>query len=206
MPLPAAERRWAWGWALAAMAVASLPYLFLLGVTPPGRVFWGFVNNPDDHCVYLAWMRQAADGHFFVQNLFTGDRQSGRSINLFFWALGTLARFTHLPLALVYHLARFGFGALLLVLGYHLAALLTEDRLSRRAAFGFVALSSGLGWLMWPGPGDSPPGVPADTWQPEAITFLSLYANALFCASMAAMVGRRASARRRLRLRLVKIV
>ncbi|HLB77720.1 MAG TPA: hypothetical protein VJO72_11855, partial [Candidatus Dormibacteraeota bacterium] len=189
MPLPAAERRWAWGWALAAMAVASLPYLFLLGVTPPGRVFWGFVNNPDDHCVYLAWMRQVADGHFFVQNLFTGDRQSGRSINLFFWALGTLARFTHLPLALVYHLARFGFGAFLLVLVYHLAALLTEDRLSRRAAFGFVALSSGLGWLMWPGPGDSPPGVPADTWQPEAITFLSLYANALFCASMAAMVG-----------------
>src|SRR6266849_2508431 len=189
MPLSAAERRWAWGWALVVMAAASLPYLLLLGITPPGRVCWGFVNNPDDHCVYLAWMRQAADGHFFFQDLFTGDRQPGRTINLFFWTLGILARFTHLPLALVYHLARFGFGAALLVLVYHLAAFLTEDRLSRRAAFGFAALSSGLGWLMWPWPGDSPPSVPADTWQPEAITFLSLYANALFCAAMAAMAG-----------------
>src|SRR5712691_6443530 len=189
MPLPAAERRWAWGWALAAMAVASLPYLFLLGVTPPGRVFWGFVNNPDDHCVYLAWMRQAADGHFFLQNLFTGDRQPGRTINLFFWALGLFARFTHLPLALVYHLARFGFGALLLVLVYHLAAFLTEDLLARRAAFGFAALSSGLGWLFWSGSQENPLISPVDAWQPEAITFLSLYANALFCASMASMIG-----------------
>jgi hypothetical protein len=172
------------------MAAASLPYLLLFAVAPPGRVFWGFVNNPDDHCVYLAWMRQAADGHFFLQNLFTGERQPGRTINLFFWTLGMLARFTHLPLALVYHLARFGFGALLLVLVYHLAAFLTEDRLARCAALGFVAVSSGLGWLIWPGKVVIDPlGAPVDTWQPEAITFLSLYANALFCAAMAAMAG-----------------
>jgi hypothetical protein len=190
MPLPAAERRWAWSWALLVMVAASLPYLLLLAITPPGRVFWGFVNNPDDHCVYLAWMRQAADGHFFFRNLFTGDRQSGLTVNLFFWALGTFARFTHLPLAIVYHLARFGFGTLLLVLVYHLAAFVTEDRRSRRAAFGFVAVSAGLGWLIWPGTAVTDPlHAPVDTWQPEAITFLSLYANALFCAAMAAMVG-----------------
>src|SRR5438445_9695793 len=128
MPLPAAERRWAWRWALLVIAAASLPYLLLLAITPPGRVFWGFVNNPDDHCVYLAWMRQAADGHFFFRNLFTGDPQSGRTINLFFWALGSLAGIIHLPLALIYHLARFGFGVLLLVRVYHFAAFLSEDR------------------------------------------------------------------------------
>src|SRR5438105_1795999 len=139
MSLSADERRWAWGWALAVMAAVSLPYLFLLAITPPGRVFWGFVNNPDDHCVYLAWMRQAESGRFFLQNLFTGDPQPGRTINLFFWLLGVLARITHLPLSLAYHLARFGFGALLLVLVYYLAALLTEDTHSRRAAFAFVA-------------------------------------------------------------------
>jgi hypothetical protein len=190
MPVTAAERRWARGWALAVMALASLPYLLLWAITPPGRVFWGFVNNPDDHCVYLSWMRQAEQGHFFLQNLFTGDPHPGRQINFFFWLLGLLGRITHLPLALIYHLARFGFGALLLVLAYDLAAFLTDDRASRRAAFGFTALSSGLGWLFWP-PADAPyPFVyPIDTWQPEAVTFLSLYANALFCAAMAAMVG-----------------
>jgi hypothetical protein len=189
MPVTAAERRWAWGWALAVMSLASLPYLLLWAITPPGRVFWGFVNNPDDHCVYLAWMRQAEQGHFFLQNLFTGDPHPGRQINLFFWLLGLLGRITHLPLALVYHLARFGFGALLLVLAYDLAAFLTEDRSSRRVAFGLTALSSGLGWLFWPPADANPLGYPIDTWQPEAVTFLSLYANALFCAAMAAMVG-----------------
>lgn len=185
MSLSAAERRWAWGWGLVVMVAASLPYLFLLLITPPGRVFWGFVNNPDDHCVYLAWMRQAELGRFFFTNLFTGDPQPGRTINLFFWVLGLLGRLTHLPLAIVDHLARFGFGALLLALVYQLAACFTENRLARRAAFGFAALSAGLGWL-FPAP---PIFAPVDTWQPEAITFLSLYANALFCASMAAMVG-----------------
>src|SRR5436189_2752495 len=110
MPVSAAERRWAWGWALVAVALASLPYVLLLRRTPAGHVFWGFVNNPDDHCVYLAWMRQAEQGHFFFRNLFTGDPQSGRTINLFFWVLGVLARLTHLSLPLVYHLARAGGG------------------------------------------------------------------------------------------------
>jgi hypothetical protein len=189
MTVSSAERRWAWGCALAVVTLASLPYLLLWAITPPGALFWGFVNNPDDHCVYLAWMRQAAEGHFFLRNLFTGDPHRGLTINLFFWLLGTLARITHLPLALVYHLARAGFGAGLLVLVYHLAALLTEDCLTRRAAFGFAALSSGLGWLFWPGPDTPPLASPIDTWQPEAITFLSLYVNGLFCAAMAAMVG-----------------
>jgi hypothetical protein len=190
MPVAAAERRWAWGSALAVMALVSLPYLMLWAITPPQGVFWGFVQNPDDHCVYLAWMRQAWQGQLFFENLFTTDPQRGLTINLFFWLLGKLARLTHLPLALVYHLARAGFGALLLVLVYHLAAFFTEDRLTRRTVFGFAALSSGLGWLLWPPP---PPAnahaYPVDTWQPEAITCLSLYANALFCAGMAAMVG-----------------
>jgi hypothetical protein len=189
MPVSAAERRWAWAWALVVVALISLPYLMLWALTPPGRVFWGFVQNPDDHCVYLAWMRQAWQGQLFFQNLFTTDPQRGLTINLFFWLLGSLARLTHLPLALVYHLSRAGFGALLLVLVYHLAAFFTEDRLTRRAAFGFAALSAGLGWLFWPAPGSNPLAYPVDAWQPEAITFLSLYSNALFCAAMAAMAG-----------------
>jgi hypothetical protein len=189
MPVAVAERRWAWGCALAVMAIVSLPYLLLWAIQPPGASFWGFVQNPDDHCVYLAWMRQAWQGQLFFENLFTTDPQRGLTINLFFWLLGSLARLVHLPLALVYHLARVGFGALLLVLVYHLAAFFTESRLTRRAAFGFAALSAGLGWLFWPPPRAYSMAYPVDTWQPEAITFLSLYANALFCAGMAAMVG-----------------
>src|SRR3989442_11370530 len=120
MPLPASERRWVWIAAIAVATLASLPYLLLWAITPPDKLFWGFVNNPDDHCVYLAWMRQAEQGQFFFQNLFTTAPQRGLTINLFFLLLGLLGRVTHLPLAVVYHLARFGFGVLLLVLVYYL--------------------------------------------------------------------------------------
>jgi hypothetical protein len=187
--LSAAERRWAWSAALLIMAAVSLPYLLLAGIAPDDTVFWPYLNNPDDHAVYVAWMRQAEQGGFFFQNLYTGEEQRALTVNLFFWVLGSIARFTHLPLVLIDHLARVGFGALLLVLVYQLAAFFTEDRRVRRAAFGFVAFSSGLGWVFWPPERSEPTRYPVDTWQPEAITFLSLYANALFCAGMAAMVG-----------------
>src|SRR2546421_130161 len=51
-----------------------------------------------------------------------------------------------------------------------------------------VCLSSGLGWLpfWWHLPGTNKP---VDTWQPEAITFLSLYLSPLFCFSMALQIG-----------------
>src|SRR3989442_11142723 len=111
MPLPASERRWVWIAAIAVATLASLPYLLLWAITPPDKVFWGFVNNPDDHCVYLAWMRQAEQGQLFLRNLFTSDPQSGLTINLFFLLLGLLGPVTHPPPALIFHLARLGLGA-----------------------------------------------------------------------------------------------
>lgn len=184
---PIAPREWRWVLAATALLllVASLPYLLIAWSTPAGMVWPGILYNFDDQTVYLAWIRQARDGHFFLRNLFTNEPQSGHYLHLYFAALGVIARLTGIPLA--YHLGRVAGGAALLPLLYRLGALLTDKVAQRRLIFLVVALSAGLGWLTM-GPRVEL-SQPVDTWQPEAITFLSLYTNGLFSASLAAMAA-----------------
>src|SRR5437588_5068223 len=104
---------WVIGIAIFAMAITLLPYLFgysLLGLNPRFGWYSWLGYNLDDSCVYLSWMRQAADGHLFQRNLFTTQPQIGHQVNLFFLALGSVARFSHLPLTAVWHLARILLG------------------------------------------------------------------------------------------------
>ena len=158
-----------------------LPYLYGFSISH-GRQFLWLGYNLDDSCVYLSWMRQAADGAPNTLNLFTTDPQHGIAPNPLFWTLGHIAGVCRLPLIAVYHLARLVLGFALLMLVWELIVALIANRQSQRNAFLFVCFSAGLGWLpLWwsqPLPG------PIDTWQPEAITFLSLYLSPLFCFSM----------------------
>jgi len=173
------------------MAVTLIPYLWgatLTGARPALGVFSWFTFNTTDHCVYLSWMRQAADGHFFQHNLFTTEPQSGYQFNLFFLALGLISRITHLSTTCVYQLARLGFGAALLRAVWWLLELLVSERRARIAAFWVVCFSAGLGWI----PGLWEMGLvrgPVDSWQPEAVTFLSVYLFPLFSVSMLLMAG-----------------
>ncbi len=185
------ETRWAFGVAIAVMAVTMLPYLFgamLIGAAPARGWFSWLGYNLDDSCVYLAWMRQAADGSFFQRNLFTTDPQLGHQFSLFFLLLGNVARFAHLPLLLVYQVARLLLGVAFLRAVWWLIRMLVAEGRARRAAFLLVCLSAGLGWL----PGQwrhSGLNSPVDVWQPESITFLCLYQSPLFLVSLLLMVG-----------------
>jgi len=189
---PAArDRRWAMLVATGVMAITLLPYLFgysLLGLHPARGWFSWLGYNLDDGCVYYAWMRQAADGQIFQRNLFTTEPQSGRQVNLFFLLLGNIARFTHLSLPVVWQAARLILGVAFLRAVWWLLELLLNEARARRAAFLVLCFSSGLGWLpgLWR---DSGHDAPMDVWQPEAITFLSLYLNPLFVVSLLLMVG-----------------
>ena len=137
------ELRWAVLMAGVVMLITCLPYLYVASLAPPGTTFSGLLCAADDHCVYLSWEQQGAQGRFLMRNLFTGDAQRGIYVSLFSWLLGSTARFTGLPLILVHHGARVLFGALALVLAYRLFALFTSDIAARRAAFWFTAFSAG---------------------------------------------------------------
>ncbi len=185
---PRGERCCRFYFAVGALTLllASAPYLWGYLLTPPGRIYTGFAYNIDDTAVYLSWMRQAENGHFFLRNQFAVEPQRGVLFNLFFYLLGSVVRVTHLPAVAVYHGARVICGALLL---WAVAALLREtlrEERARRTAFALVCVSAGLGFV-WAGNGGTAEQGPVDSWQPEAITFLSLYYAPLFIAALALM-------------------
>ena len=169
------EYRWASWVAIGIMALTCIPYVVGYVTTPAGYHFLGFTYNVDDAFGYLSWMRQAADGHFFLRNLFTTEPQSSRGFNLLFFALGTFARITHLSLVAVFHLTRIAFGIALLLAIYGMSAFWLEDKRSRRIGLLIVGLSAGIGWLFH---GEAMFSS-VDRWQPETITFLSLYPSPL---------------------------
>jgi hypothetical protein len=189
--LSAPEWRWVILLSLAVMAVTCIPYLFGWYITPPGFRYMGLLANPDEHNVYLGWMRQAERGRVLFFDPFTAEPQQARFFHGFFLALGIAARLTRIPLVWVYHIARVISGVLLLASVYLLAAQLFDDRLRRRLAWGFVAFSSGFGWLyalVNPTAGVHPIDFGPGLVMPEAITFLSLLLNPLFCFSVWLMV------------------
>ncbi|MCE5324516.1 hypothetical protein LLG46_14545 [bacterium] len=179
------ERNWVFMCAAAIMLLTTLPYIFGLFLTPKGYHFLGLTHNIDDGAVYLSWMRQAADGHFFIRNLFTNDPQSAKAFNILFLVMGNFARVTHLPLIIVFHLFRivFGFGLILAI--WKFSKLFLYESKQRIVLMVLVGFSSGIGWLV--SPGQLPRSV--DLWQPEAITFLSIYLNPLFLFSQILMLG-----------------
>lgn len=179
-----------YGVATAVLAATMLPYAIgyaIVGARPALGWFSGFTFNVADNCVYLAWMRQAADGDVFQRNLFTTESQHGWQVNVFFFGLGTLSRVTGLPLALAYHLARLAMGFVLLRTVWWLLNLLLVPERARRAAFLLVCVAAGLGWLpgLWTRSIDGP----VDIWQPESVTFLALYLFPLFALALTLMVG-----------------
>jgi len=189
--LSAPEWRWVILLSLAVMAVTCIPYLFGWYITPPGFRYMGLLANPDEHNVYLGWMRQAERGRLLFFDPFTTEPQPARLFHGFFLALGVTARLAQVPLIWAYHIARVIGGMLLLVGVYVLAAQLSDDRLTRRLAWAFVAFSSGFGWLYAlanPTAGVHPVDFGPGLVMPEAITFLSLLLNPLFCSSMWLMV------------------
>jgi hypothetical protein len=182
--------RWAAILAAVFMLLTCLPYLFGLAIRPSGYYYSGLLTNPDDHNVYLSYMRQAHDGRLLFTDQFTTEPQRGLMLDVFWLALGLFARVTHLPLPIVYHLARVVAGWLLLMAVYWLAAQAITSPAGRRVALILTATASGFGWLFHPGPGqphpvDYGPGLV----MPEAITFLTLLLNPLFAFSVFLMVA-----------------
>lgn len=106
--------RFFWLLLLGVPALTLLPYLILYATAPPGTAFTGFFFASDDLESYLTDMRLAAYGWKW-NFMFTAEDTRGGYIFLYYIFWGKLALWLHLPLIVVFHLARIT-SSLLLIL------------------------------------------------------------------------------------------
>ncbi len=171
--------------------LASATAIFGYAISRPEMQYVGAAYNIDDNCVYFSWARQAADGHFFIRNLFTTTLQHPIQFNLLMLAMGGLARLTTLPIPVTLNICRIvGSIALLALINRLYRVLMPHNAFARLSALAFACLGSGFGWMFWPKWADKNPGnMPVDTWQPEVFTFQSINFSALFVFGMILIVA-----------------
>ena len=184
------EWRWIALVTVALLIASSLPYVARWATVAEGWRFTGLVFNPQDGHSYIAKMRQGLEGSWRFRLAYTPERHAGAPVYLFYLLLGHIARWTGLPLIVIYHAARVAGGALMLMALYALASRLDAGdggspgaRVGqRRAMFLLASLGAGLGWLL------GFLGVmTSDLWVAEAYPAYALLVNAHFPLSIALM-------------------
>ena len=133
----------------ALAAITAIPYLYAYAVQPSGHVFVGFFYLWDDATTYLAKMREGWEGSWAWQNRYTTESGPTAYLFLFWIFLGHVAAVTHLPLLVVFHLARVAAAFALMAAGWLFITHFVADRTARRFAMFFLAFGLGLGLVIW---------------------------------------------------------
>src|SRR6266571_7454 len=145
----ASEWRLPIGVGVALAVITAIPYAAAYLSQPSGHVFVGFFYLWDDATTYMAKMREGWEGSWAWQNRYTTESSPTAYLFMFWIVLGHFAALTHLPLILVFHLARVA-GAIALMAGAWLSIChFIEGRAARRFALFFVAFGLGLGLVIW---------------------------------------------------------
>lgn len=192
------ERRFALGVGIALTAITALPVLFGWWWTPPGYTFTGVSGlTAGDQHVYYSYIEQTRDGALEVRDLYTGEPTGGRMVQLPWFAIGLLARWTGWNAVVAFHVARLAlivpFVAFLSVV---IAMFLRNPiagisaRALRRLALLLATLGMGAGALL--GSPILPTVVddrgwsnwPLDFWVPEAFPFLAMLRSPHFILSL----------------------
>ncbi len=134
---------------LALAVLTTLPYVAAALRTPTGYVFSGVLTAYDDTFTYFAWMRQSADGHLFLCDLFTSEPQPSEFFLPLWNILGLIARVTRIPIPLTFHAVRLLAGLLLLIVARDVAGSVMKSRTRVRYSLWLYAMSGGLGWLVF---------------------------------------------------------
>jgi len=180
---------------LTLAVLTTLPYVIAAVRTPAGYTFTGVLTAYDDTFTYFAWMRQSADGHLLMCDLFTSEPQSCEFFLPLWTILGFIARITHLPIAVTFHAARLLAGLLLLIAARSVVVSVIKSRRRVRYTLWLYAMSGGLGWLVFAVNnrchlfgGVSTEGA-IDLNLPEAFAFRSVFAQVHFAIGAALVFG-----------------
>ena len=180
---------------LALAIITSMPYLLAAMRAPSGHVFTGILTAYDDTFTYLAWMKQGANGHLLMCDLYTAEPQGCEFFLPLWTVLGFTARITGAPVVVIFHAARLLAALLLLIVARSASRRIMKSRTRLRFSLWMYAFSGGLGWLVyavnnWNAflKARAITGA-ADLDLPEAIAFRSAYAQVHFTIGAALICG-----------------
>ncbi len=167
-------------WAALLLLVSFAPIWVGYASAVDGWRFTGFhASELNDLQSYMAWIRQARDGHLLFVDKFTSEPHGRVIFHPLFWAIGAAARFTGASMIAVWHLAQ-GLAVVLLAFAIHrFSAELSDSRPTRALTLVLATTASGLGWL-FPGAASTPiTGRPIDLWMVEANQFRAICSSIL---------------------------
>jgi len=153
----------------------ALPYWHGFRSAPPGWHFAGFVGTyHNDYNSYLAWIRQASDGHMLFKDCFTTEPHGRVFFHPLFWLMGTATRVLSAPLIAVWYAVELLACALLIGVVYRLGAHFSNDRTVRFLFLALVTTAAGFGWLTEPLPDAPWEQRSIDLWMAEANAFQAM--------------------------------
>ncbi|HSB11084.1 MAG TPA: hypothetical protein VLM38_16465 [Blastocatellia bacterium] len=180
---------------LVLAVLTTAPYLVAELRVPKGHIFSGVLTAYDDTFTYFAWMRQGADGHLLMCDLFTSEPQSCEFLLPLWSALGFVSRLTGISIPLTFHAARLLAALVLLAVARIVASTVTKSRTRLRYSMWIYAFSGGLGWVVfvWNNWSDLFAANAAtgsvDLDLPEAIAFRSVFAQVHFTLGAVLLAG-----------------
>jgi len=175
-PAPVTRREWlivaACALVMGAVVLAPIIQGYLLA--PPQWHFVGFVGGfNNDYSGYLAWMRQAQDGHLLFRDLYTSEPHGRVVFQPLFYLMGSAARITGASLMTVWYVTDVLGCALMIVAIYRFCAQFTDNIATRGLGLVLSLTAAGLGWMTGPA---RPPFSehPIDMWMVEANQFQAM--------------------------------
>lgn len=170
--------------ALAAMAMAALPYIFGVSLTPATYLFQGnTILAPGDPNVYYSYIEQARHGAILMRDVFTSEPHAATLWQPVWLVLGWLANIFHLSTPAVFALGRVLSMALFVATVWWAVRWLWPDSFHRRAGVLLAIGMSGLGGifaLITHLDFGNLLGLPPDLWVSEMVPILSSWATPHF--------------------------
>lgn len=173
--------------------ITIFPVLYGYFTAPPETYFDGVSNlAPGDFSLYLSYFEQVKQGNWFFEDFYTGEQQTANFFNPFFLFFGLIGKIFTLPNIATYHLARAIMIPIFIVVLLFFLQLFFKNKKSLYIAVIMIIFGSGVG--AWIAPffesfsyTDNIRGYfhwPMDLWVTEFNTFLTLYHNPLYIASL----------------------
>ena len=159
--------------AVIVIVIQQIPYALGYALVRPGTEFTGLLINVEDGS-YLSAIGQGLDGAWLYHLPFTTEEHAPAFIEVFYLALGHLARILNLSATAMWHLARVVADLVLFIALYGFIALFLDAPAARRVAYLLAILSAG--YDLWRFPFDAAnawEAIPIELRVPEAHVFYS---------------------------------